>query len=150
MKNILETLDFKKYTSDIFPFCEKRNHGERPQYYVQNSHQGIISKQEFLKAQNLMKKRYQNLGIRSPHLFTGRIQCPDCKHHFRYRFSSGKEYWGCPDRTNGISSCTAIHISELSLILAVLNFEAKFRSSPRSAHRAGPGRRWYPRCHGSG
>lgn len=49
----------KSYTTTTLPFTQKRNHGEMPQYYVEDSHEAIISNAEFQRVQELMEWRRQ-------------------------------------------------------------------------------------------
>ena len=56
-KYIGDSLVQKKFTTEELPFQRKRNHGELPQYYIKNSHQGIISVEIFEAVQKLLKQR---------------------------------------------------------------------------------------------
>lgn len=69
----------KRYTVDFLTKKTKANHGEVPQYYVENDHEAIISPQVFDLAQEEIKKRgrggkrYSGVSI-----FSSRIKCGDC------------------------------------------------------------------------
>ena len=52
-KYIGNSLVQKKYTSDTLPFYRKKNCGEISQFYIQNTHQGIIS-QDVYKRQGFL------------------------------------------------------------------------------------------------
>lgn len=52
-----DTLCKKRYTTDTFPFIVKRNRGEADQYYIENSHPGIITKETFARVQELRENR---------------------------------------------------------------------------------------------
>ena len=47
----------KRYTVDFLTKKTKANHGEIPQYYVENDHEAIISPQVFDLAQEEIKRR---------------------------------------------------------------------------------------------
>ena len=47
-KYIGDALLQKKYTTDTLPFTKKINRGERPQYYVEESHEPIIPERKIL------------------------------------------------------------------------------------------------------
>ena len=47
----------KKFTTDTLPFKKKRNRGEKPQYYVENSNPPIVSRETYQAAQELQKSR---------------------------------------------------------------------------------------------
>ena len=55
-KYIGDTLCQKKYTVG-FPFKKQVNHGERDQYYIEQTHPPIISTETFGKTRELMKER---------------------------------------------------------------------------------------------
>ena len=114
----------KKYTTDTLPFQQKYNKGEKTQYYTENSHEGIVSRETFQNAQKLMKMRLTSSEKRR-HLFTHRIQCPDCNQHFRAILSSGKIYWSCSKGINHISNCHPYYFSEESIKAAFLNLAGK-------------------------
>lgn len=84
----------KYYTAECLFHKRKVNKGERPQYYISNSHEPVISQKEFDLVQTMMKTRNVNTR-RSCHLFTHKILCPECNHHFRQMECSGKAYWEC-------------------------------------------------------
>ena len=89
LKNITYTgniLHQKQYVVDPISKVRKNNHGELPQYYVEDTHEPIIDKSEFDCIQDIMKER----GIQKPWLchqsdidfFRGRIFCGKCGRKF--------------------------------------------------------------------
>ena len=54
----------KRYTPDILPFQLQKNTGQLPQYYIENSHPAIITREEFEKAQLLLQKKAPKLSER--------------------------------------------------------------------------------------
>lgn len=57
-KYIGDALSQKSYSCG-FPFVQKRNHGERLQYYTENSHPAIIDRDTFERVQALLQKKAQ-------------------------------------------------------------------------------------------
>lgn len=114
----------KQYTSLFSETKKKRNHGELPQYYVEESHTPIISKEQFGKARALAERRNIAKPPR-PHLFTHRIQCPACGGYYRETFTRGKSYWICANAANYNTPCLPYRISEESIKSAFLNFAGK-------------------------
>ncbi len=53
-KLVGDTLLQKTYRTTTLPRKRFNNHGERPQYYIYNSHQGIFDRQTFNAIQNLL------------------------------------------------------------------------------------------------
>lgn len=74
------------------PFVRKENKGERPQYYVEGTHSGIIEKNCFESSNTLRKRRLHEKSKREEHLFTHRLLCANCGHHMRQVTSNGKSY----------------------------------------------------------
>ena len=101
-----------------------RNHGERDQYYIHDTHEAIISRENFQKVQ----ESFQNQSPRrskTPHLFVHRILCPQCGCHYRYIRSSGKPYWGHASQSDIEPPCKDIRLSEESIKAAFVNLVGK-------------------------
>ena len=74
-----EALLQKVFTVDFLTKKVKKNEGEVPQYYVKNSHPGIIDPEEWQLVQDEMKRRKSKEGYHhglSP--FSGKIFCECC------------------------------------------------------------------------
>lgn len=80
------------------------NRGELPQYYIENSHEPIISKEDFAKVQDKLKERSHkyNVGVdysvRYP--LSGKIKCGVCGSNYHRKVcAKGKSYecrkWTC-------------------------------------------------------
>ena len=104
-----------------------RNHGERDQYYIHDTHEAIISRENFQKVQ----ESFQNQSPRwskTPHLFVHRILCPQCGCHYRYIRSSGKPYWGHASQSDIEPPCKDIRLSEESIKAAFINLVGKLHT----------------------
>lgn len=115
----------KTYTVDILNKKRVVNNGLVPQYYVENSHEGIISKEMFRKVQLELKQRAelrknkskQQSTYSSKYLLSNLLVCQKCGNLYRRVNwkSKGSEYtyWRCKTRVNeGKSCCDADSISE--------------------------------------
>ena len=103
-----------------------RNHGERRKYYVEDSHEPIVSKETFRQVQEELERRKQSAG--SPQckpqgnfLFTGLIRCSDCgklyQHKRTYAGKYDKDIWVCPNyRFMGKRVCSLGELRENILI----------------------------------
>lgn len=74
----------KVYTPDFITKKQVKNKGAIPSYYISNSHEGIISVEDFDKVQKLIKERKyrygkERLGCNTPFPFSHRVQCATCK-----------------------------------------------------------------------
>ncbi len=123
-KYVGDTLSQKKYTVNTLRHSRARNRGNRQQFYHCASHEGIISREDYEAAQAIATEK-RKVKQRVPHLFTHRILCPDCGHHFRQATCSGKSYWICADRANGLSECRSCRFPEQNIITAALNILSK-------------------------
>lgn len=114
----------KKYVENTLTHKLVENKGERQQFYAENHHEPIISKETFMQAKNLARKRGKTKSC-ADHLFTHKILCPDCNRHFREVDCSGMAYWICPNRANRTTSCTPYRYSESQLMMCAVNMIAK-------------------------
>lgn len=80
---------------------------EKDMYMVENHHEAIIDKAEFLKVQELIKERTQPRAKKAPLLFTGLIICSCCGHSFSHKRVNGIDVWVCNGFVNkGKSYCS--------------------------------------------
>ncbi len=119
-----DSLFQKKYIVDPLSHKSVRSHGERNQYYIRDTHVGIISQEVFQKVQ----ESFQNQTFKrskTPHLFVHRIQCSHCRRHYRYLCSSGKPYWGHTSQTAEEPTCENIRLPEESIKSSFVNLIGK-------------------------
>lgn len=108
----------KTYTVDFLNKTIKKNHGEVPQYYIQNSHPAIISPETFELVQHEIQRRRPNrrhLHKNSP--FTAKIICGDCGGYYgRKVWHSGTKYrshiWRCNQKYQNETACTTPNLLE--------------------------------------
>ena len=123
----------KKYTTETLPFKIKYNHGEKPQYYVENSNIPLISRETFRAAQELLKSRaYNRVKTKSHHLLTGVIRCPECGWGYRRQMISGKAYWLCAGKANGMKSYRSVRIKEDAVYDTFINMMMKIKEYKNS------------------
>lgn len=96
----------------------KVNEGEVPQYYVENSHEAIVSPELFDQVQEEMERR-KKLGrrYRSGSLFSCRIVCGDCGEFYGPKvWNSNSKYrrtiWQCNAKFKGEHKCITPHLTE--------------------------------------
>ena len=73
-KYIGDSIYQKTFTTNNLPFKKLKNDGQLNKYHIQNTHEAIISKEIFEKAQALIGSRKHN-NITSEYAFKGRIIC---------------------------------------------------------------------------
>jgi hypothetical protein len=127
----------KEYISDPITKKRKKNHGELPQYYVENTHEPIIDMETFQFVQSEMARRRELGALANKSLntccFTGKIKCPHCglsyMHNRRTKNSNYQEYWNCGSKKKKKvgDGCpvggTISHKSLLKACCEVLNLE---------------------------
>ena len=119
----------KEFTVDFLEKKKKRNEGEVPQYYVENSHPAIIGRDLFDRVQEEMQRRRRQGRKYSGHsVFASRIYCGDCGALYGSKvWNSTSKYrrviWQCNDKFKG-DKCSTPHISEEEIktrFLAIFN-----------------------------
>ena len=108
----------KTYTTATFPTIQKKNNGERMQYYVENTHPAIISKDIFNAAQKLMRERSKrnasDLKLDTP--FRQRMVCGNCGSPFRLRRDRDRTYWSCKLHSESSEKCSISQIDEQEIM----------------------------------
>ena len=111
----------KTYTPDFLTKKRKVNHGEVPKYYVEHSHEGIISEEQFDMVQQRLKqeegrtKRHYSTGV-----FSGKVKCGDCGSFYGSKvWHSTDKYrttiWQCNEKFKGTKKCSTPHLREEEL-----------------------------------
>jgi hypothetical protein len=118
----------KSYTVDFLTKKRVRNDGYVQKYYVEDSHEGIVTKEEFSAVQAELARRsslrgYTATGKReytSKYPFSGKLVCSNCGSNFnRATWGTGKHkkaVWICVNhRMNGDEACDQKAIMERDL-----------------------------------
>lgn len=115
----------KEYVADPIAKHRKKNHGELPQYFVEDTHEAIIPMDEFQAVQGEFKRRRDlgPFGNKSLHLtaFSTKITCGICGKHYRRsgkRNTAGEVYyiWTCQTKSQkGANACSSKNIPEKML-----------------------------------
>lgn len=112
----------KTYISDFLTKKVKRNNGEIPKYYVENSHPAIISAETFALAQEEMKKRREDkTRTTSASVFSGKVFCGRCGAIYgRKVWHSSDQYrrviWRCDSKyAKKGHVCESHHLTDVQL-----------------------------------
>ena len=112
------TLRQKCFTVDFLTKKRKVNEGEVPQYYVEHSHEPIITPEEFDKVQTELARRKQiSRQYSGKSIFSSRIICEDCGSYFGSKvWNSTSKYrrviWQCNGKFKGEHKCETPHLDE--------------------------------------
>ena len=120
----------KCFTVDFLTKKQKVNEGEVPQYYVEHSHEPIITPEEFDKVQTELARRKQiSRQYSGKSIFSSRIVCGDCGSYFGSKvWNSTSKYrrviWQCNGKFKGEHKCETPHLDEETIkarFVAALN-----------------------------
>lgn len=132
-RHISQIIRLERYTGDLLlqktykPDYNSpktiRNKGERNQYYVQDHHPAIVSRQlyqEVQKIRRLNSSRCAAPGARTIYPFSKLLVCNHCGRYYRTRNRSKRPLWYCASTilNNGKNVCTAEKLYEEQLIAA--------------------------------
>lgn len=107
----------KYYRVDHLTKVDKRNHGEKDQYFVPDNHEAIIDRATFERAQAMLREHGQKYHprpqIRNQYVFSGMIVCGNCGGHYIRKMSRGKPFWNCSTtQVRGANVCRTQKIPE--------------------------------------
>ena len=99
----------KEYVADPISKKLKKNRGELPQYFVEDTHEAIISMEDYQKVQAEMKRRRKGGAKLNPSIptteLTGKIHCPCCSKNFHSAVRNQRQgkvkMWICANRKSG-------------------------------------------------
>lgn len=114
----------KTFTDDNFN--RHSNNGERDQYYIQDHHEPIVSREIFETVDVLINQRGKEKGIvkgsgkyQNRYPFSGMIRCSECGSGFKRRIhtNGAKKYvaWCCQKHISQVDECSMKFIREESL-----------------------------------
>ena len=126
-KYIGDSLLQKTYTPQMLPLRNVPNKGELDRYYVANSHEGIISREDFQLVQIRMKQVTTERKAPQKHFFTGLIECEECGWSYKKKNQNDVVYWACSRKKMAGHSCRGKNISEEDLKKAFVIMYNKFR-----------------------
>ena len=129
-ERIRETLSNEKYLGNALlqkkyrnNHIEKKlvpNNGELPKYYAEGTHEPIIDRETFDKAQERLEMLAQQTSKRkrpTRSAFSGLVRCGLCGNTYKRTTHKGRHFWNCATyQTKGKSACAAKRIPEETLI----------------------------------
>lgn len=124
----------KTYTDDNFN--RHTNYGEKDQYYIQNHHEAIISREDFETVDKLINQRSKEKGIvkgsgkyQNRYPFSGKLKCSQCGGTFKRRIhtNGNKKYiaWCCQKHITQADECSMKFIREDNLERAFITMMNK-------------------------
>jgi site-specific DNA recombinase len=101
----------------------------------EDSHDPIISREEWLEAQRLIEKRNTDppRSVSSPHIFSGKLKCPSCEKNLKGDSSvipSGKKYYSYRCKRKSLGLCKGSKmVTEIKLENAFVDYLESFQYS---------------------
>lgn len=103
----------KEFIEDPITKHRKKNRGELPQYFVENTHEPIIDMETFQYVQDEIARRKELGALANKSLnttcFTGKIKCPHCGVSYMHNKSTDRgnylEFWCCGSRKKKGGRC---------------------------------------------
>ena len=110
----------KFYKDDHINKRKVINNGDKPQYYIENNHAPILSREVFAAVQDEIKRRAMQFkasgGPKTPYPLSGMIVCGICGRHYKRRTTPTMISWQCGTYLEqGKSACPAKQIPEAAL-----------------------------------
>ena len=120
------------YTTETLPRKNVLNHGERPSYYAEGTHEAIITCEVFEKANALMKDRAEKITTARDDTIAMRqkIICSHCGSLFRRKLLRGVPYWVCRGHEKEKQRCDITPIPESVIYDAFCRVYDKMKTHP--------------------
>lgn len=119
-----DSLYQKRYTTDSLPFQLVNNSGEKPMYLISNTHEAIITKEDFLSAQELLKK-HSHIITKAMYPLSKKIHCGECGTLFRYKKRVNDCCWVCRNHDKNKDNCSVKPILEKDIYNAFVKMYNK-------------------------
>lgn len=112
-KYIGDTLHQKTYTPQIFPLRNRPNYGAVDQFYVENTHEAIISKEIFDAVQaRIHRNANAPKREKTQRIFDKMIFCEECGWAYKAKLLHGIRYWVCSRKSSAGHSCDGRNVRE--------------------------------------
>ena len=108
----------KTFTPDYKTHKSVKNRGELPQYYIEENHPAIVSREQYQNVQEICCAKDNLYGKKIRYPFSGRIVCTQCGRFYVTRNRNRNPIWVCPStrENNGKNICHAEKLYERQLI----------------------------------
>lgn len=127
-KYIGDTLHQKTYTPQIFPLRNRPNNGAVDQFYVEDTHEAIVSGEVFDAVQaRLHRNGNATKQEKVKRVFDKMIFCEECGWSYKSKMLRGIRYWVCSRKSATGHSCSGQNVSEDELREAFVEVYNKLR-----------------------
>ena len=92
---------------------QERNKGEIPRYFVDDSHEAIVSEELFEEVKRIREGRCIVKPERTPSVFDGKVRCGCCGDDYHRRRSRNQHKWICRTyKSEGAKRCSSKQVPE--------------------------------------
>lgn len=131
----------KTFTTDTVPFIRKKNKGQKQKYFIQDSHEPIITREQAGRVREIMDRRREEKEMvadtgkyNNRYPFTSKILCGECGTTFkRQKLFKGKPYqteqWSCSKHIRKRTECSMTAIKEDYIKAAFTHLYNKLKSN---------------------
>lgn len=128
-KYIGDQMYLKRYRTEEFPFTRVRNHGEHTYYYIEESHEPIVTRTVFEYAQKLRLSRVPKCVTEDTEFspLTGAIHCGICGKGVRIVNRRKSVQWACRTHHARASACPTQCVPETEIIRAFVQMYNKLK-----------------------
>ena len=115
-----DCLHQKTYSTGTVPFRTERNHGKKPQYFIRDDHEGILSRDEQMRLQQIKehrlghRARMKSCGNEGAYILSGKVVCGECGRVFirkkEQRQKGVSIKWRCPGHRSEAVSYTHLDV----------------------------------------
>ena len=107
----------KTYTADFLTKKQVVNHGEVPQYFVEDNHPAIIDPEVFDRVQDMIKQRNAQKHYSGVTIYSSKIRCGSCGEYYGSKvWHSNDRYrrvvWQCNSKFRKKTYCKTPHLTE--------------------------------------
>lgn len=122
-----DTLCQKTFSSG-FPFVKKKNHGDLDQFYIENCHPAIISRELFDRVQVLLQREKKCVSQPGQYPLSRKMVCGSCGAAFYRNVSScGTVTWICSRHKENAAACPMAPVMEQDAHTAFVRMYNKLR-----------------------
>ena len=129
-KYIGDSLFQKNYTPDTLPLKSCCNTGQLPKYYVEGTHPGIISKDEFERVQSLLTQKNINSTNSRACILSKVVFCALCGHVCSRKVRKSQTFvWCCRTHLQSATLCPLKPVPETEIQQAFLSVYNKLQAN---------------------
>uniref|UniRef100_UPI0022E17A48 recombinase family protein n=1 Tax=Enterocloster bolteae TaxID=208479 RepID=UPI0022E17A48 len=121
-KTVGDCLHQKTYSTGMVPFRTEKNHGKKPQYFIRDDHEGILSRDEQMRLQQIKehrlghRARMKSCGNEGAYILSGKVVCGECGRTFIRKKEQRRKgvsiKWRCPGHRSEACPCYTNEIWE--------------------------------------